>query len=272
MHCAQSVLHTVCAVFCLTFCYVVLENWFQNGDDMSGRSINQKVKSSLKSSRLLEALNFAVHELPNTLWKNKAKIAHAWLLVLLILSCVAWKGDQNFPCCSKAFLQLWCWSQRVRCATFKYNIKATRRGVGGECTDSTTVATTEVPCCGCKDTGCQNCLFHSKNHSLLGLIPAFFIWGICFTLLLNGVQWKASMFPEVSRFILINFCLCSLRMGSFSFSKVFNIYLLLLALETLIATQLTERIQPAWRVKPSCEALDWIWSLIFRHSWRMRVE
>lgn len=53
------------------------------------------------------------------------------------------------------------------------------------------------------------------------------------------------MFREVSSFqiinvlTLINFCLSSLRAGGFSFSKVFDIDLLLLALEILIVTQLT---------------------------------
>lgn len=158
-------LHTVCAGLGLLFCSVVLENWFQNGDDM-----NQKVKSCLKSSKLLEAVNFTVHELSNILWKNKAKVVYAWLSFFLILSCMAWKVDQNFLCCCKAFLQFWwpesltesshllAWSQRVRCAIFKYNIKVTRRGVDGEGIDSTTVATTEIPSCGCKDTVCQNCV------------------------------------------------------------------------------------------------------------------
>lgn len=134
----KSMLHTVCAVLGLLFCSVVLENWFQNGDDMSGRSINLKVRSWLKSSRLLEALNFTIHELSNILWKNTAKIFYAWLSFFLILSRVAWKVDQNFLCCYEAFLQFWwpesltksfhllAWSKRVRCATFKYNIKITR--------------------------------------------------------------------------------------------------------------------------------------------------
>lgn len=62
------------------------------------------------------------------------------------------------------------------------------------------------------------------------------------------------MFSEVSRFqiinilTLINFYLSSLRIGGFSFSKVFGIDLLRLALETLIVTQLTKEFGQLWCV------------------------
>lgn len=43
---------------------------------MSGRRVNQKGKSCLKSCRLFEALNFTVHELSNILWKDRAKTVY----------------------------------------------------------------------------------------------------------------------------------------------------------------------------------------------------
>jgi len=164
-------LHTACAVLGLLFRSVVLENWFQNGDDMSRRNINQKVKSCLKSSRSLKLWTSLSVDFLIYCGRIRPWLCYVWLSFFLILSCVAWKVNQTFLCGDKVFLQFWwpeslaksshllAWSKRVRCAALKYSIKVTRRGaVDGEGIDSTTVATTAVPRSGCKNTVCQNCL------------------------------------------------------------------------------------------------------------------